>query len=216
MGISRLLYRLGILKQEIEFLILVCWILFFPDKNSYFYFLVFGLLMLFFLSKNLFLTKNVGISAFSFSLIIVNLVFIISIFFSGYAFKSILFYADIFLISVYYIIFYYEKRDEERYVFLLWFPISFFSLINIINYIFLPFSKKNLLFENPIHTGIISGIGVLVAVYFLLKRWNGFFLVLLLINTTGIWKLPSAAISASARLRQYSPFLKPGLPLLPT
>jgi len=184
---------MGILKQEIEFLILVSWILFFPNKNSYLYFLIFALLLLIFLLKNLYQMKNVGVSSFSYCLITFNLLFIISIFFSSYTFKSILFYSDIFLISVYFILFYFDTDDEEKYVLLLFYLISFFSLINIFNSVFLPFNKKNLIFENPILTGVISGIGVIVAVYFLLKKWRGLFLVLLLINTAGVFLSGSKA-----------------------
>lgn len=209
MGISRLLHRLGNLKQEIEFLTLVFWILFFPDKNSYLYFLVFAFLIIFFSVKNLYLMKNVGISACSYCMILFNLLFIVSIFFSGYALKSVLFYADVFLVSAYYVLFYFDEGDEERYMLLLLFPVSIFSLINVLNALFLPFDKKNLLYENPILTGIISGLGVIVAVYFLLKKWKGSFLVSILINCAGVFLSGSkAAFLGMVLLTVYMVILK--------
>ncbi len=165
MSLSRIIYRLNSVKQELEFFIILSWILFFPKKESLFYFLIFALLIILFSIRNIYSMKNIVESLFLYLLVFLNLLFIISIFFSLYKFKSILLFLDIFLICIYFALFFYDKNDEQKYFFLILYLISLFSIINILNYSFSIFEEKNLFFSNPIMQGLISGIGLLIAFY---------------------------------------------------
>jgi len=55
------------------------------------------------------------------------------------------------------------------------------------------FEGKNLFFLNPIMQGLISGIGLLIAFYYILKRFNWIFLVLLILNLAGVFISASKA-----------------------
>ena len=193
MSLSRIIYRLNSVKQEFEFFIILSWILFFPKKESLFYFLIFALLIILFSIRNIYSIKNIVESLFLYLLVFLNLLFIISIFFSLYKFKSILLFLDIFLICIYFALFFYDKNDEQKYFFLILYLISLFSIINILNYSFSIFEEKNLFFSNPIMQGLISGIGLLIAFYYILKRFNWVLFVLLILNLAGVFISASKA-----------------------
>ena len=193
MSLSRIIYRLNSVKQEFEFFIILSWILFFPKKGSLFYFLIFAVLIILFSIRNIYFMKNIGESLFFYLLMLFNLLFIISIFFSSYKFKSILLFLDIFLVCIYFVLFFYDKNDEQKYFFLILYLISLFSIINIVNYSFSIFEEKNLFFSNPIMQGLISGIGLLIAFYYILKRFNWVFFVLLILNLAGVFISASKA-----------------------
>lgn len=193
MSLSRIIYRLNSVKQEFEFFIILSWILFFPKKESLFYFLIFAVLIILFSIRNIYSIKNIVESLFLYILVFLNLLFIISIFFSFYKLKSILLFLDIFLICVYFVLFFYDKNDEQKYFFLILYLISLFSIINIVNYSFSIFEEKNLFFSNPIMQGLISGIGLLIAFYYILKRFNWIFFVLLILNLAGVFISASKA-----------------------
>jgi len=193
MSLSRIIHKLNSVKQEFEFFIILSWILFFPKKESLFYFLIFALLIILFSIRNIYSIKNIVESLFLYLLIFFNILFIISIFFSSYKLKSILLLLDIFLICIYFALFFYDKNDEQKYFFLILYLISLFSIINIVNYSFSIFEEKNLLFSNPIMQGLISGIGLLIAFYYILKRFNWIFFVLMIINLAGVFVSASKA-----------------------
>ena len=146
MSLSRIIYKLNSVKQEFEFFIILTWVLFFPKKESLFYFLVFALLIILVSIRNIYSIKNIVESLFLYLLIFFNLLFIISIFFSLYKLKSILLFLDIFLICIYFALLFYDKNDEQKYFVFFSYLISFFSIINIVNYFFSIFEKKSLFF----------------------------------------------------------------------
>ena len=170
MKLSRLVHRFSLLDPIVEWLIILSWILFFPWKESlfHFYFLIFALLIVIFSSRHICFMKNLSLSPFSYSLVVFNLVLILSIFFSLYRYQSILLVSDIFLVSLYFILLFFDKSSEDKYFHLLAYIISSMSLFNVINDSFSIFDKKNYFFGNPILQGIASGIGVLIVFYYFL------------------------------------------------
>jgi len=174
-------------------MLILIWILFFPDKESTFYFLGFSILIGLVLIRNIYFLKTIGLSYYSHFLIVFNFILIISIFFSNYGFKSILFYADIFLCSSYFLLFYYSRRLKTWYFHLLAYIISFFSIITFILFLIPKEGQRRIFYISAIHEGIICGIGVLILVYYLLKKWNPLYLVLLVINLGGLFVSQSKA-----------------------
>jgi len=174
-------------------MLILIWILFFPDKESTFYFLGFSILIGLVLIRNIYFLKTIGLSYYSHFLIVFNFILIISIFFSNYGFKSILFYADIFLCSSYFLLFYYSRRLKTWYFHLLAYIISFFSIITFILFLIPKEGQRRIFYVSAIHEGIICGIGVLILVYYLLKKWNPLYLVLLVINLGGLFVSQSKA-----------------------
>jgi O-antigen ligase len=195
MSLSRLIYRLGIMDYKIEFLLILTWTLFFPlkEKEAHLFFLGFAILMCLILLKNIYFMKTIGLSYFSHFLMVFNFILIISVFFSNYLYKSILLLSDIFLVSCYFTLFYNDRRKETDYFYLIACIISVFSLINVILYVIPLFERHHIFFINPIHEGIISGIGVLLVLYYLLKKWNPRFFILLLVNLGGVFVSQSKA-----------------------
>ena len=193
MRLLRIAYKLSLIKREVEFLLIMGWILFFPDKTSYLYFLTSAICFCFFLFKDIYFMKNIGISPFSYILFVYNLVFIISVFFSSYHIKSVLLVSDIFMISLYFFLSYHDRFDVEKYFNLILYSISLFSLICFINSVSSLFNKRNIFFENPILQGIVSGIGVIIAIFYLLNafKWPG--MLLLILNVAGIYVSESKA-----------------------
>jgi O-antigen ligase len=184
-----MIYRLGILDYKIEFLAILTWLLFFPlkEKESHFFFLGFAILMGFILLRNIYFMKTVGLSYFSHFLMVFNFILILSIFFSNYLYKSILLLSDIFLVSCYFVLFYYDRRRETDYFHLIAWLISVFSVINLILYVIPFFEQVHIFFISPIHEGIISGIGALILFYYLLKKWDPRFFILLIFNLGGVF-----------------------------
>ena len=173
MTLSRIIYRLRSLNPGIELLALLSWLLFYPKsggkETSYLFFLGLAVLVVLFSLRQVLSLKNIGLSPFSHSLTLFNLILILSIFFSIYYFRSIYFYADVFLISFYAILFFFDRSSKDKYLLYLSYMISIFSLINIIHH-FLPLNDKTaLFFTNTIRQGIISGIAVLILLYYFLR-----------------------------------------------
>jgi len=193
MTLSRMIYRLGISNHKIEFLLILTWALFFPIKESHFFFLGFAILMCLVLLKNIYFMKTIGLSYFSHSLMVFNFILILSVFFSNYHFKSILLFSDIFLLSCYITLFFYDRRRETEYFHLIAYIISFFSVINVVLYVTPLFKRGHIFFVNPIHEGIISGIGALIFFYYLLKKWDPRFFILLILNLGGVFVSQSKA-----------------------
>lgn len=195
MSLSRLIYRLGIMNYKIEFLTILTWLLFFPlkDKEPHLFFLGFALLMCFILLKNIYFMKTIGLSHFSHFLMVFNFILILSVFFSTYRYKSILLLSDIFIVSCYFTLFYNDRRRETDYFHLIASIISVFSFINVILYVIPLFERGHIFFVNPIHEGIISGIAVLILLYYLLKKWNPRFFILFIVNLGGVFVSQSKA-----------------------
>ena len=193
MTLARIRYRLGIIDHKIEFLLILGWALFFPQKESYLYFLGFAFLMCLILLRNIYFMKTIGLSYFSHFLAVFNFIFILSCFFSNYVLKSILLCCDILLISCYFILFYYDWRRETDYFYLLAYIISAFSLINLILYMVSLSGQRHIFFVSAIHEGLISGLGVLIFFCYLLKKWNPWFFILLVLNFGGVFISQSKA-----------------------
>lgn len=171
--------------------------LFYPKSENplftYIYFLVLSILIILFSIRNILFLKNIALSSFSQFLTVFNLVLIFAIFFSVYHFRSIYFYADIFLISFYSVLFFFDKNKKNEYFHTIAYLISLFSFLNIIHYYFPVIEKKSLFFSNTILQGIISGIAVLIILFYLLKKFNRIFVVLLIINCGGLFVSRSKA-----------------------
>lgn len=173
MRISRIVYRLSLLNPRSEFLSILALMLFFPKSenlvSAYVYFLVLSSVIILFSIRNILFLKNIALSSFSHFLTVFNLVLIIVIFFSVYHFGSIYFYADIFLISFYSVLFFFDRSRKEHYFHSLTYMISLFSFLNIMNYYLAITNNPALFFTNTILQGIVSGIGVLIILYYILK-----------------------------------------------
>jgi len=188
---------LSLLNLRIEFLSILACMLFFPKSEnkelSLFYFLVLSALIVLFSLRNILFLKNIALSSFSHSLTVFNLIFLFSIFFSSYYYRSIYFYADVFLISFYSILFFFDKNKKAAYFHSITYLLSLFSLINIIHYLLPLTGKPTLFFGNSILQGIISGMAVLLTLYYLLKKFNRVFFVLLIVNIGGVFVSHSKA-----------------------
>lgn len=193
MTLVKIGYKIGLLRKEIEFFLVTGCLLFLPDKTSYTYFLVCSLVIIFFLIKELVLVKNVAMSGFSTALLVIILVFSPPVLFSVYKLKSLLLVTDILLVCLYFFIFYLDRNEESRYFRLLLFAISLFSALFFLNQVLSIFRVKNIFFENPILQGIASGLGVLIALYFVLKSFKPLLLACLLINIAAVFTSGSKA-----------------------
>ena len=189
----RLFYQVGIIDHRLEFIFLLSWALFFPLKESLVYFLGFSSLLCLILARDIYVQKTIGLSYFSHFLAIFNFILMLSVFFSNYRYKSILLVADIFLISCYFLLFYYDRRDKAWYFHLLVYIISIFSTITIILYVFPPGGQRYIFFISAIHEGIICGMGILILVYYLLKKWRPLLFALLIPNIGGLFVSQSKA-----------------------
>ena len=204
MTLSRLIQRLGWLNPRFEFLFILGWLLFFPGKDSPLYFMVFACLMVIVSFRNIFFMKNLSLSGFSYFLIGFNGLLIFSVFFSVYRFQSILFISDIILISLYFILLFFDKENEDGYFRLLAYVISVLSVVKVVHSVVPVFSTKNVFFSNLIFQGVASGIAVLILFYYLLKKFNGVYLVLLVVNGAGVFVSEDGTFSAvnpSAKLK---------------
>jgi len=193
MIISKVIFRLRLLSQEIELLTIFAWLLFYPTKTSYFYFLSFAVLINFFIIKNIIFGRNIGFSTFSYWLIAVNSIFFFLILFSNYKQRSILFFWDILLLSIYFLVFYFDDKSKKRFFMSISYCISLLSLLTLINKL-MPFSvNKNFFFENPILQGVMSGIGVLICLFYLIECFRWTTLVFLVANGLGVYVSSSKA-----------------------
>lgn len=171
---KRFIFRLNIINHKVEFLVILTWMLLCPSKQSYFYFLSTAGLLCFFSIRNIVSMKTLGVSKFNYSLPLVGLMLSVSLFFSVYHLNSILFFSDLLLICCYFFLFYNPPDREAELILVLGYIISFFSLVTTLgNIIPLPFLKtggRHTFFAGTIPEGIISGIGVLIIIYFWLHR----------------------------------------------
>lgn len=193
MRLTRSLYRLSRLNPKVEFSLLLCWMLFFPWKDSPLYFPTVALLIVLLSLRNLCFMKNLSLSSFSYSVLAFNLLAILSVFFAVYQRSSILWVSGISLISFYFILFFLDKSSEDDYFHLLGYIISVVSLFQVIDFIIPGIDRRNFIFPNPILQGVVSGIAVVVVFYYLLKKFNGLLLGLLVLNGAGVYVSESKA-----------------------
>jgi O-antigen ligase len=198
MHLSQIFHRLSIINHNIEFFVILTWMIFFPDKEPKIYFLGTAILICLFLLRNIYFMKTISLSYFSYSLLGFNLLLILVSFFSNYHLKSILLLSDLLLVSLYFILFYRDQHNEEKYFHLVVYIISLFSLVNIIRLWVPIFHRGKPFFISTIHEGILSGMGVLILLYYLLKksRFKLWLLILLLLNTAGLYVARSKAAFA--------------------
>ncbi len=198
---ARLMYRLGVINHRFEFLVILTWMLFFPDKDSFLYFLSTAVLVIFFSIRNIYFMKTAGVSYFNYALVLVALMFIFSLFFSYHQRKSLFFVSDLLLILSYFLLFYNDRRKEAGHYMILTYIISVFSLVKIISFIFprlfMLHGQKYTFFANSIHEGIISGLAVLILFYYYLKnereKHPGIVLALIVLNGGGVFVSQSKA-----------------------
>lgn len=193
MRLTRPLYRLGMLNPKVEFVFLLCWMLFFPWKDSPLYFPTIVLFIVLLSFRNMYFMKNLSLSSFSYSLLAFNLLAIFSVFFAVYRRPSILWVSGISLISFYFILFFLDKRSEDDYFYLMVYIISAVSLFQVIDFMIPGIDRRNFFFPNPIFQGVVSGIAVLVMVYYLLRKFHWPFFGLLVLNVAGVYVSESKA-----------------------
>jgi len=196
---KRLLFRLHIIDHKWEFLVILSWMLFFPVKDSYFYFLTTAGLLGFFTIRNILSMKTFGLSGFNIALSAACLLFILSVFFSSYPGNSLLFLSDILLIASYFMVYFHDRTREEGLFTLVGYIVSLFSLLTVINYIF-PFmggDRRFVFFASAIHEGIIAGVGVLIFLHLILtnneKTRQRIFWPLMFLNMVAVFVSQSKA-----------------------
>ncbi len=172
---------------RIEFILILSWMLFFPEKQSNIYFTGSAILICFFALRKIHSMKTIGVSSFSLISAIIHFFFIFLTFFSVYHFKSILLLSDLLIISCYFTLFYNSQRSERNLIPYIFSIISVFSVITIIMKLIPSLSLNHPLFVNTIHEGIISGMGVLLAVYYLMNKRVKWYWIGLIINTVGVY-----------------------------
>jgi O-antigen ligase len=209
MRLTRSLYRLKMLNPKVEFVLILCWMLFFPWKDSLLYFPSTALLIVLLSLRNIYFMKNFSLSSFSYSLLAFNLLLIFSVFFALYRHPAILWVSGIFLMSFYFSLFFLDKNSEDDYFRILAYTISAVSLFQVIEYILPGIDWRNFFFPNPIFQGVASGIAVLIIVYYLLKKFQWLFLGLLVVNVAGVYVSQSkAAFIGTAGLCLFMTLLK--------
>ncbi len=189
--ISNILFKLRSLNEDIELISILIFLIFFPEKSSFYYFMIFAVLMITFLIRKIVISKTIGVSNFTRALLLVNIMLLISTIFSIYFIKSLLFFFDLFLISAYFILHLIEEREEDRNIKIFGTIISVFSFISIVIFIFS--HSKDLFFPNPIMAGITSGIGSLIFLYYFLKKINYTYLLLIFLNLSALYISQSKA-----------------------
>lgn len=194
----RIYFRLKTIKDKLEFLVILSWLLFFPDKEAHLYFTGAAILICFFALRNIIFMKTIGFSYYPYFLAAFNFLLILLTFFANYHFKAILLLSDILMVSGYFILYYYRRdpHQEQTLFHLIAYIISVFSLLNVTRHIFPLLPKDFLLFISTIHEGVLSGIGALIVLYFILKKWNTLLFTLLLINIAGVYVSRSKAAFA--------------------
>jgi tetratricopeptide (TPR) repeat protein len=188
-NLSRFFYRLRIIDYKIEFLVIIAWLIFFPDKESHLYFSGTAFLLCLFLLRDIYFMRTLSLSYFAYFLAGFNFILVLSAFFARYQLAAVLQLVDLMLFSCYFILFYHDRDDGRRYYRLLVYVISLFSLLNILRHVgAVPFLQPDRpFFISTIHEGILSGMGVLILVYRLLKALDGRFIALLLLNIAGVY-----------------------------
>jgi len=180
-------YLREILNKELELLILFTVLLLFPNKSSLIYFLFVALVLSIFTVKNIVLERNLGVSYFSKMIIVVNVLFVLTAFFSNSVYDSILLIADIIIISFYISIVFLDILDYNRFFFLILIALTIFSLLKIINDLLTNNVIEFLLYDNPIRIGIVSGLGTIISLFYLLEKKTYIYGLFILINLVSLY-----------------------------
>lgn len=191
MNISRILFQLKMFNEEIELISILIFLLFYPGKTTFLYFLIFGLLITAFLIRNLITSKNIGVSSFTLFLLSFNCIILITSAFSVSILNSLLFFFDIFLISFYYLFRFNEPSGDKKSITNIAYLIALFSLFQSI--LFIASGNKTFFFNNPILSGIVSGMAVLIFLYNLINHFTIFEFSFLAISIISLYISSSKA-----------------------
>ncbi len=186
MNLLKKTYLREILSKEIELLILVSVLLFFPDKSALTYYLFIAILIIVFGLRSVFTERNLGISSFTNILISINIVFIITSMFSINKYDSLLLIADIIIISVYIFLLFTQSLNQKKLFFFFLVAISIFSFLKIINDIYSN-NLEFILYKNPIRIGIVSGLGLVISLYFLIDKKKWIYGMFLFVNFISVY-----------------------------
>ena len=173
MILSQALSRVKSQQLEIEFALILLWLLFFPGQESPLFFLGFSFLLVFFIIRRLFRLKNLEWDWFTVGLLAFNAWLMVCTLFASSVFRSLLYVADILLVSLYFIF----LRDRDRVVgallrLLAW-VITLSSLLGTAGYAAgWAGPQVSFFFKNPILQGIASALAALIFLHALLKRWG--------------------------------------------
>lgn len=189
MNFSGIISRLGAISQDLEFLLVFSFLVFYPSKESLSYYLIVSFLMVIFMIKMLLLNKNFPISPFSRGIIFFNIMMVLSIFFSHFVFKSLHFFVDIVVISLYFILSSRYHIQPKRCFNGILFIITLFSLINVL----LSSGTTVFFFSNPIMMGVVCGTGAVIAFYLLLDGGEKYHVIFVLVNIIGVFVSGSKA-----------------------
>jgi len=173
--------------QETEFTLLLAWALLFPAKIGYSYYLGFMFLLAFFTIAKASRVKNIAIDRFSLYLLLFNLLFIFSSFFSPHPYKSFLFCADVLMVSSWFMLFYLEEADMGRLLRLAAWVITVSSLIAVSEFAVQGGrGPVTVIFKNPILQGVASALAAMVFLHALLRKYRHAELALLALNCAAV------------------------------
>ncbi|MEN8222282.1 MAG: O-antigen ligase family protein [Acidobacteriota bacterium] len=195
---NNLMLKLRALNEDIELISILIFLIFFPEKSSFYYFMIFAVLIILFLIRKILISKNIGVSNFTKALLIINILLLISTLFSVYFLKSILFFFDVFLISTYFILHLIEEREEERNIQIFGTIISIYSGIFLVIYLFS--GARDLFFSNPIMSGITSGAGSLIFLYYFLRDNKYIHILIAALNISALYVSESKAAFLGAAI----------------
>lgn len=171
------------LHPEIEPVVILTWLLFFPDKRSELYYLLSSLILTLSILIHSIGRKNQENRKFSRVLALINLLFIFSSFFSPFPWKSILFCGDFLLFSLYFMNWHGVEVDLHRLFRFLYFLLSITSGITLIAWLFrLSAVPSIILFANPIAQAIASGLAFIWGIYYLVHKQRFFHYLILTLN----------------------------------
>ncbi len=191
MTITEILFRLKMFNEKMEFMIILFFLLFFPDKTSAAYFLIFSILISFFIFRRIITSGNIGISGFSMGLLIFNILLIITTFTSRYILNSLLFTFDILLVSIYFIARFHETREDISNLRVISYMITLFSLIRLT--VFIISGDNTFFFKNPILSGVTSGAAILILLNIIIKKFRIFDFGCLCISAASLYISASKA-----------------------
>jgi len=192
-SISRLFYRLKFNDHRTEFFIILGWMLFFPFKDSILYYPGSAALICLFSFRNIYFQKTVAVSAFTSMLTASIFIFIILAFFTVSPLNSILMLSDLLLPLCYFLVFYNDSRSEAGLFRLMFYLLSVFSLVAIVRNILPFFNTLHPLYLSTIHEGVISGLGVTLAIYYLVQKRETIDWIMLGLNICGVFVSRSKA-----------------------
>jgi len=179
--------------QQIDFILIAAWALLFPGKGSMAYFLGFALLAGYYLIRTFLAGRHITTSRFSTALMAAILLLIISALFTPNRQNALLFISDLILVALLVTGFDNGRRNRDYCITGILVLISTISLVTLILRVSGVPAKPGFFFANPIHQGIISGLGAVWLLHFLVRRLSIFRAILLVINLAGVFVSASKA-----------------------